>query len=122
MSDEDKELIPLQSPRPIVLRANFQDESEFEDTLRLADRVNEQLADVSTRGRRPPFVFVDASQLPGAYRLVGRYQIDDDRVKVTVQLSKSSKRQRFTIDGHSSDLEQLARTIAQETQKRLSSR
>ena len=119
VSDADKESIPLQSPRPLVLKASFQDEFEFEDTLGLGKLINEQLREIAARGQEAPLVFLDATELPSAYRLLGRYAVEDGNVKVTVQLSRGEDRKRFTVEGTKSELEQLVKKIVQQTQSRL---
>ena len=101
----------------MVLRSNFQDEIDFEDTLGLAELVNQRLRDVSTRGSQAPLVFVDAAQLPNAYRLAGRYQVDGEDVTVAVQLSKGKERIRFTVEGQLTEIAQIAGEIGEETQK-----
>ncbi len=116
VSDDDKELIPLQSPRPLMLRANFGDEVDIVDTLGLGKIVNEQFRELSARGGTAPLVFVDASELPSAYRLAGRYTVNDNSVKVAVVLVKGKDRRRFTVTGKKSDLLQLAKTIVQQAQ------
>ena len=113
-------MIPLQSPRKLVLQANFQDESEYEDTLGLAKLVNEQFREISSRGRTSPLVFVDAAELPDAYRLAGRYEVEDDKVKVKLKLIAGDDRKPLTVEGKKSDLLQLATDIAEETKRLLS--
>jgi len=120
VSVADKESIPLQSPRPLVLRANFQGKKIFGDRLGLSKHVNEQLRDVSSRGRQAPLVFVDATELPSAYRLDARYEVNDDDVKVEAQLSIGDDlKAEFIVEGNKSKLEQLAKEIVEETKSRL---
>jgi hypothetical protein len=58
-------------------------------------------------------------ELPSAHRLAGRYQVDDDQVKVEVVLVQGTDRGRFTVEGQKTDLLQLAKQIVQETRGRL---
>ena len=83
---EDQARIPLQSPRPVVLRASFQDDATYGDPLALTRAVNEALRELSVRGDRPPLVFVDAEGYPEAYRLAGRYTVEGGQASVRARL------------------------------------
>lgn len=120
VTDTERNEIPIQLPLPLVLRANFQDEVNFDDTLALAKLVNEDLRNASARGRESSLVFVDALELPQAYRLAGRYTIDRDDVAIQVHLFQGQKRvTQFEIAGNKSDVPALAEKIVAETRTRL---
>jgi WD40 repeat protein len=117
---EDRERIPLRSPRPLVLRSAFQDEEEFTDALDLGRRIDELLRDSSARGPDARLVFVDARALPGAYVLAGRYRVEGDRVKVTARLARGKgKGERFALEGAKGRADELAAGIVAEVEKRL---
>jgi len=88
---EDRAKIPLPKARPLVLRAEFQEEVSFKDVLGMAGRVDELLREASTKGDGVAPVFVDASEGEGAYQLVGRYRIQGDAVEMTVKVFRGSE-------------------------------
>ena len=89
---EDQSRIPLQTVRPLLLRAAFQDEEELSDNLGLARRIDELLRASSSRGRGTRVVFVDAREMSDAYQLAGLYRADGDRVNVTVRLARAGEK------------------------------
>ncbi|MCA9266662.1 MAG: caspase family protein, partial [Planctomycetales bacterium] len=110
---QDRDKIPLHSPLPLVLRANFQDEAEFADTLSLSRMLNDHLREVSSRGHNVPLVFVDAAQLPSAYRIVGRYDVTNDNVRVRVHLFRDQERVgQFVVSESRQALDRLIANIA----------
>lgn len=114
LTSEDKEQIPLAKVRPLVLRANFQDEEPpFHDHLALTMRVNDSLRKLSAQGSDAPIVFIDASEFPDAYFLSGRYTIKDERVIVTMYvLQDRNIIEQFSVEGDPMDLDGLTNTIA----------
>ena len=120
LTGEDKAKVPLQAVRPIVLRANFQDERRPRDTLGLAKLVDERLRDASSRGRDAPLVFIDAGEFPDACEIGGRYRVEDGKVAVEVTVFRGEEEiGRFSIDGSADDLEALATRIVDEAGQRL---
>jgi hypothetical protein len=98
----------------MILRASFQrEEAPFADGLDLSRRVNAELrdaADPAARGGK--IVFVDADELPGALRLMGRYRKADNGVRVDSYLLEGEVvRAHFEVNGPTSDLDQLARDV-----------
>jgi hypothetical protein len=120
LTQEDKAQIPLQAPRPLVVRASFQDEKRPWDQLGLGRRVNEQLRDASAGGRNAPFVFVDAEEFPGACAVGGRYRVEDKQVVVNVILVRDEKElAQFQVTAATADLAGLAAQIVRQTETRL---
>ena len=98
--DEDKEKIPLQTVRPLFVRSNFQEEDEFADVLDLGKSVDRALNEVASRGRDAALVFVEARGFPAAYRIVGRYRVDGEKVTVSIRLLKGKKKvASFSVEG-----------------------
>src|SRR5437660_9301490 len=52
LTEVDKTSVPLQTARPLILRASFQEEQQFKDVLGLGRRVNELLIEASGRGQK----------------------------------------------------------------------
>ena len=121
VTNEDQAKIPLQEVRPLILRTLFHDENDL-DPLDLSGQLDELFRDASAipRGKAVPLAFADAPQLPGAFRLAGRYHIDGERVKVTAHLVPPVGK---TIDieaaGETSKVHDLAIEICKEVQRRL---
>ena len=88
---EDRAKIPMPKARPLVLRAEFQEEELFKDVLGMTERVDELLREASTKGDGVAPVFVDASQGEGAYQLKGRYRIQGDAVEMTVKVFRGNE-------------------------------
>ena len=126
LTPEDREKVPLQAVRPLVLRTSFQlDETDDpEDVLALGRRLDEQLRQASAR-RRPPLVFVDRppGELPGACRVAGRYRIEKGKVLVRVSLltgaGRTKVKKNFTVQGEEKKPDELADRLAAEVEKNL---
>jgi WD40 repeat protein len=120
LDDEAKELVPLRSPRPLVLRTNFQDEDELEDVLKLAKRVDRLLNEASARGAKAELVFVDARSLPDACRVAGRYRVKGDAIEVDLRISRGDEKlARFSVKGEKRDLDGLAESIVEAVAEKL---
>ncbi len=120
LTPEDRDAVPLQSPLPLVLRANFQDALRPRDTLSLARLVNERLRDASVRGSKMPLVFVDAVELPGAYEIGGRYTVAGNDVSVDVALFQGDRDVAgFRVTGNRERLSELAGELVRQIQTRL---
>ena len=118
---KDQPEIPLQTIRPMLLRCNLQEEDEFKDVLDLGKKVDEVLKSATGRGRTSPLVFVDATELPGAHQLAGRYRIDGDTVVVTAILFRGKERVgRVSVKGEKGKPVELAASLAAEVEKALS--
>jgi WD40 repeat protein len=118
--DEDKARIPVARPHPLFLQSSFQDEARPLDHLKLTSRVNELLRQVSGGGPNAVLVYVDASDLPGAYLLAGRYHVEGGSVKVRATLFKGEKEiGNFAADGNIGELEMLAGRIVDEAKRLL---
>jgi hypothetical protein len=122
LDHSDKTKIPLGEVRPLVLRSNFQHVTLYQDRLGLGNRVNAALNEVSARGRSAPLIFVDTTDFPNAYALVGRYSSDAeaDSIQVSVRVFRGAEMiGEFTVTGQASDLSGLASRIVEMTERRL---
>jgi hypothetical protein len=79
----DRERIPLKSVRPMFMRSNFQEERAYDDILGLAVKLDNAMREISAEGMAAPYLYVDASDYPEGYRLVGRYSITGDIVQLS---------------------------------------
>ena len=118
----DRAGIPLQADRPMLLRCSLQDEDEFKDVLDLGKKVDEALRGAAARGRDAPLVFVDATDLPDAHHLAGRYKTDGDAVTLTGNLFRGKARVgRVTASGSAAKPDEFAAKVAAEVEKVLRS-
>ena len=117
LTGDDKAAVPLRAVRPMFLRSNFQDEDQGEDVLEVARHVDAALRDVEARGFDAPLVFVDATECPGAFRLVGRYRRNGDKIEFTLlrMFEGKAKSQNLTVAaGDAKKIADLAKQIAAE--------
>jgi WD40 repeat protein len=119
LTTADKSHIPLQTVRPLILRASFQDAELIRDRLALTKHVNDLLRTVSARGRSAEIVFVDAEEFPGAYELVGRYVTKGKQVEVTAKLINGSEATDFRVNCDSLDPEEIAKQVVAAAQQRI---
>jgi WD40 repeat protein len=117
---QDKARIPFHAIRPVVLRANFQDEERFDDQLNLIRLVDEALRDASARGPQASLVFWDAEDGPDAHRLVGRYRVEGASVTVTARVFKGSEAVAdFRVSGRTDNLSKVVSDIVVELDRRI---
>ena len=118
----DRTKVPLQSAKPVVLRANFQDEKRVRDVLGLSKLVDDRLREASAAPRAAKLVFVDAAEFPGALLAAGRYKQDGDKVTVRVTLFEGDKEKAtIVVEGTASQPDELAARIAADVEKKLAS-
>jgi hypothetical protein len=112
LPESERERIPVPPVRPLFLRSSFQDDAELQDHLHLAQLVDEALRATSARGQEGQLVYVDATDLPDAYALVGRYRVQGTEVTATVSLFQGRRQAAsFSLSGKTSALADLASAI-----------
>lgn len=118
LSSDDRATIQLQRVRPLVLKARFQDEVEFRDTLGLAQRVNDRLRDQASGGREAKWVFVEGQDLPGALEVVGRYSVQAEQVTAKIRLIRDGDEPTdITVTGRRDQPDAMADEIVRQIQK-----
>jgi len=118
ITTEDKPRIPLATVRPLFLQANFQDEVQLRDSLKLTARVNEALREVSSRGQSATLVYVDTSDFPDAYSVSGLYRVEGSAVTARVSVFRSEKKVgSFTLTGATGDLDKLVAEILSQAER-----
>jgi WD40 repeat protein len=116
---EDKAKIPVQNTRPMMLRTVFLDKQQSFDRLTLSQRIDELLAEESTRGRQAKLVFVDTIQCPGACQLSGQYTESQGRLTMNVVMVRDGRQlAQFPITGQSAKLDEFASNIVREATRR----
>jgi len=120
LTAEDRAQVPLQSVKPVLLRAVFQLEKPARDSLGLSRGVNDRLRQASSAARGARLVFVDADEFPGGVEVSGRYKIDGDKVTVSVSLFQGGRElPPFSVEGAAGKPDELAEKIAAEVEKAL---
>jgi WD40 repeat protein len=84
--EEDRRKLPAAASRPMLIRANFQDEQRFNDHLKLSQRFNQRLAQDNRSAARGSVGFVDADEFPDAWSVNGRYEVAVDTVRLKAKL------------------------------------
>jgi WD40 repeat protein len=82
--EEDKINIPLNTIKPIYIRSNFQDEDIIDDILKLGDKIDDALNEYSSKGNSSTIIFVDVKEFPNAYKIIGRYKRDLNKITVKI--------------------------------------
>jgi WD40 repeat protein len=118
---EDRDAIPLASPRPLLLRPVFLNRQLHSDNLHLSNIVRRHLRDSSDsfqRGSSPVVVYVDEDDLPGAISPSGDYVIDGNFVKVTVVLTRTGQELAHAeVEGSIDDIDAIGERITAEVDR-----
>ncbi len=113
LTTADKQLIPLATVKPMILKAIFQSAvPPKNDAIKLSSLINAALREQSANPRGSGIVFVDAEEMPGAYVLSGDYRKQGDNVSIEVYVTSGEMQMgSFTTSGKVSDLPTLAKDI-----------
>jgi hypothetical protein len=119
LTPEDQARVPLEQVKPVVVRANFQEEKRARDGLSLSAKVDERLREAAAaRGAR--LVFVEAADCPGGVQPAGRYTVDGNKVSAGVTLYEGDKElATFRVEGAADRLDELAAKVAAGVEARL---
>jgi WD40 repeat protein len=107
--------IILPQEKPIFSACNFQnaDENIADDNLELNNLINQQLSNISSRGNSSKIVFLPSTNSVDAYSLSGRYTINGNQIKATVNIKKNKVIvSKFEQKGSIDKLSSLAESIA----------
>ena len=116
LTKEDRQKIPVTTPKPMILRPRFFEVTTGDDTLDLMKALRARLRDesfVATRGHsQATLVFVDDDDFPGGIRPTGTYTIEGDQVTINLFLRREGTTiGRFPISGAKGDLVGLTAQI-----------
>lgn len=105
--------IELSNPKPIFSRVRLSNKDTFDDDLGLEPIFNDQIREFSKMGVKAPFIFVDVQDAPNAYRIVGRYTVSGEDVKIQARIMREQKKigEEFEIIGQKNALKELGRKI-----------
>jgi WD40 repeat protein len=112
----DKKEIPLETPKPLILRPVLLNQKLGRDDLKLTPLLRDALREESyatVRGRdAAPLVFVDAEEMPDAIIPTGLYTIEGETVRVTLNLVRNDEVVKsFTLVGRRTDLPGLVKQL-----------
>lgn len=93
-SDEvTKKAIILSEPKPVFVAVGLQDPVELFDKLSLSEKINAALRENTAKGKTADFVFTEAKDYPGAYRISGSYELKENQLTLKYVLIKDGQRQ-----------------------------
>lgn len=84
--------IKLEQVRPLVIRSSFQEELMFVDSVALGRKTDAALRQKyfrPTASGDPLFLEVDS--FPKAFQLIGRYEIKEGKISITIKISRDGK-------------------------------
>ena len=112
--------IPIAEERPLLLKTSFTPEDQPLDVLDLTPMVNEALRARAADPRNAPFVFVEADQSAGAWRVAGRYGVVGTTVTLKVYLYQDkSVAAQFDVQGQTGTLAVLTAEIVRQVEARV---
>ena len=77
-----KQKIVISEPKPVFVASTFLDLKLKRDALKLSDKINGRLRDLSAKGKEAPLIFSEGTGYPGAYQISGTYITEGNNVVV----------------------------------------
>lgn len=115
-----RQQIRLAEPKPVLLVRSFQEETQFDDVLKLKNSIEGVLTDLQSRGPDAPILLMKAEDYPTAYALAGRYKITGEEVTVICKLFRADTMvSEFTVQGKREKVTELAKEIMVKAQGKL---
>ncbi len=90
LSHEEREMIDIAPPKPIVIRSHFQNEQKFIDDLHFSTSLNTKIRKMRDDSGQS-FIFIDESDFSNAYAVYGRYTLINEQLKVDYRIFKNDK-------------------------------
>jgi WD40 repeat protein len=87
LEESEKNLIPLTTPKPFVIRSSFQNDIKLRDDAGLSKHINVALAEYAQN----TFVFLDVAEFPDALYVTGRYTLDGNKLVIKIGLFQNDK-------------------------------
>lgn len=112
LEESDKAIIPLAKEKPVFVMSTFMDGSTFDDILGLEKLIDEELRGISSRGVDSDLLFFETKNYPEAYRLRGLYSIEDNVIKLNLNIFYDKEKiSSFSIEGQKDQLKNFSETI-----------
>ncbi len=110
---EDKGKIALAKIKPLFIRSIFMDEDNLNDALKLGKIVDEELSEISGRGKETKFIFWDVSEFPDACQLSGAYRQADGTItlRMKILINNNSNVIELSANSKAELKEQIIRAI-----------
>ena len=112
---KDPSLIPVASPKPIILPPILTEEEEYEDILRLSQALEDYIKkSIQKQGN---YSFRDLRSFPEGYAVRGRYTLEGNTIRFTGLVFKGGKKiskSKFTVSGQRQELDLLVQEIFEE--------
>jgi hypothetical protein len=91
LSESERGIIPISSPKPIFTRTELQEANEFNDVLDISSLLDGALKE-KDRSEAKEIVFVDERKFTDAYSIKGQYvKADDGTIQATLRVFKNNK-------------------------------
>jgi hypothetical protein len=106
--EEDKAQIPLASIKQIFVRTNLQEENTYSDILKLANKIDEKLNEVSAAkvNDEKSINFIDTDEYPNACKINGRYTVsktDSNQISFIGKLVCGTNEKKISIEPMNKD-------------------
>jgi len=98
---QDKEKIDLAKIKPMFIRSNFLDEDKLTDILNLGKNLDEELHDISSRGKESTFIFIDVGEYPEAHQLSGLYKQKPEKISLRMKITLGDESEVITLEAKS---------------------
>ena len=109
----DQVTITMAQAKPVVVQAEFQEEQQFKDILRLSDALDSYFEELTLQEAQSDIVFRKVKDYDNAYSIKGRYTVNGDAVEVRGLLFKGDtpQGQVFKVKGAKSKLPALVEQV-----------
>jgi hypothetical protein len=92
MDEAAKRSIVISEPKPVFVETGFQDPVQLTDDLELSEKINASIRENTTKGKSADFIFTEAKDYPGAYRITGTYEKKGSILALRYVLTKDKVR------------------------------
>jgi WD40 repeat protein/uncharacterized caspase-like protein len=92
MDEAAKRSIVISEPKPVFVATGFQDPVQLTDDLELSEKINASIRENTTKGKSADFIFTEAKDYPGAYRITGTYEKKGSILALRYVLTKDKVR------------------------------
>jgi hypothetical protein len=108
LTGDDRNVIPLRSPKPMLLRPIVLNEQLAYDNLNLEPILRARLREESfarSRGRESAVVFIEADEMPGAIKPSGLYSLNGSSLRAKIILRREGDTKEIQVEGAGTDLD-----------------
>ena len=107
VDDVVKNSIQLAKEKPAVLCISAEDKSTDEDGLRLKDKLNTKLMEITSRGIDAPIIYVE-KETSSANAIKLKYEVNSSKIKCDIIFLKNQKKyNQASVEGKADNLDGL---------------